>query len=149
MMPTGDPFDLQRFVTAQAAHFDTAVAELGQGRKQSHWMWFIFPQLRGLGQSPTARHFGIDGLAEARAYLDHPLLGPRLQAATVAALAIEGSSLSEIFGFPDDMKFRSSMTLFAVASGGSRSLFHTALERYCNGRSDEATLSLLQRNPDE
>src|SRR4051812_12574295 len=113
-MPDADHFDLERFVTAQASAFATALDELKAGRKRSHWMWFIFPQLRGLGHSPMAQFYGISSLAEARAYLAHPRLGPRLILCTETVLAVEGRSVHAIFGSPDDMKFRSSMILFAL-----------------------------------
>jgi uncharacterized protein (DUF1810 family) len=143
-MPADDPFDLNRFVTAQATLHETALGELRAGRKRSHWMWFIFPQLRGLGHSATAQFYGLASLDEARAYLVHPVLGPRLRLATQAVLAIEGASLNAIFGSPDDMKFRSSMTLFARAAGDAERLFPQAIERYCEGRMDERTLALLE-----
>ena len=144
-METEDPYNLQRFVTAQDAGgtYDRAVAELRGGRKTSHWMWFVFPQLRGLGVSPTAQFYGLASLAEARAYLAHPLLGERLRRCAEAALAVEGRSLAAIFGSPDDMKFRSSMTVFARAAGDEAALFHQALDRYADGRTDERTLALL------
>jgi uncharacterized protein (DUF1810 family) len=142
-MQHGDTFDLQRFVTAQAPVFDTALAELRAGQKRSHWMWFVFPQLRDLGQSVRARFYGIPSLGEARAYLAHPLLGPRLDLCTRAVLAIEGRSLHAVFGSPDDMKFRSSMTLFALAATGGDNAFREALDRYCEGRMDERTLALI------
>lgn len=139
-----DTFDLDRFVSAQAAVFTDALAELRAGRKRSHWMWFVFPQLRGLGISPTAEHFGISGLAEARAYLAHPLLGERLLCCTQAVLAVEGRSLHEIFGSPDDLKFASSMTLFSVAAPDAPNLFHQAIERCCDGQVDARSVALLQ-----
>lgn len=142
-MPDGDPFDLQRFVTAQDPVFATVLAELRDGRKRSHWMWFIFPQLRELGRSSTARFYGIAAIDEARAYLAHPILGPRLVQATEAVLSVQGRTLHEIFGSPDDLKFRSSMTLFANAAAEAGNLYRRALDRYCNGRLDEATLRLL------
>jgi uncharacterized protein (DUF1810 family) len=142
-MASADPFRLERFVDAQAQTFDTALAELAAGRKRSHWMWFIFPQLRGLGQSETARFYGLVSLAEARAYLAHPVLGERLERCTRAVLAARGDSLHAIFGSPDDLKFRSSMTLFAAAAGDGQSVFHAALDRWCGGRPDERTLALL------
>jgi uncharacterized protein (DUF1810 family) len=144
-MPETDPFDLARFVAAQAPVFDAVLAELRAGRKRSHWMWFVFPQLRGLGHSATAQFYGIGSLAEARAYLAHPVLGPRLACSTEALLAIEGRALREILGAPDDLKFCSCMTLFARAEGGSASLFRQALDRYCAGRMDERTLALLDQ----
>ncbi len=143
---TDDPYELERFVTAQAPVFDAAVAELRAGRKRTHWMWFVFPQLRGLGRSSTARFYGIASLDEARAYLAHAVLGPRLDLATSAVLSTRGRSVSEIFGTPDDLKFHSSMTLFALAGGKAENPFSEALERWWQGRMDEATLSLLDRD---
>ncbi|HEY5795425.1 MAG TPA: DUF1810 domain-containing protein [Bosea sp. (in: a-proteobacteria)] len=139
-----DPFDLERFVSAQGDVFVEALAELRAGRKRGHWMWFVFPQLRGLGISPTSQHFGLSGLGEARAYLAHPLLGERLQRCTDAVLAVEGRSLREIFGSPDDMKFASSMTLFSIAATARPSLFDQAIERCCGGQQDARTIALLQ-----
>ena len=136
-----DPFDLQRFVGAQADLFDQAVAELAAGRKRTHWMWFVFPQLKGLGRSPTAQHFGIADLAEAKAYLAHPVLGPRLARAAEAALQAPAASLHALFGSPDDLKFVSSMTLFARAAGGG--VYRQALARWTDGREDAETLRLL------
>ncbi len=135
-------FDLDRFVQAQDPVIDTALRELQAGLKQTHWMWFVFPQLRGLGHSPMARHYGIENLDEARAYLGHAILGPRLKQCVEAVLGVSGRSLHEIFGSPDDIKFCSSMTLFDLASGGEK-LFQLALERYCGGQRDPATLELL------
>ena len=111
-----DSFDLERFVDAQETVFQTVLEELKAGRKRTHWMWFIFPQLSKLGRSSTAKFYGIDSLEEARAYLGHPLLGPRLILCTRTVLESQGRSFSEIFGSPDDLKFRSSMTLFEAAS---------------------------------
>ncbi|WP_454020030.1 DUF1810 domain-containing protein [Azospirillum sp. Marseille-Q6669] len=142
-MQLDDPFNLQRFVTAQEPVFTTVLDELQDGRKRSHWMWFIFPQLRGLGRSATAEFYGIASLDEARAYLEHPTLGPRLEAATRAVLAIRGRSLHEIFGSPDDMKFHSCMTLFALAAKESVPLYHEALALCFDGRMDKATLTAL------
>jgi uncharacterized protein (DUF1810 family) len=139
-----DPFDLQRFVDAQAGVIDHAMAELKAGRKQSHWMWFVFPQLKGLGRSPTALHYGIASLEEARAYLAHPVLGPRLEAAAQAALGADAPSLHALFGAPDDLKFVSSMTLFARAAGADGGVFRQALDRWAGGREDPATLALLE-----
>lgn len=138
-----DPFDLERFVTAQAGDWESARAELRAGRKTTHWIWYIFPQMRGLGRSPTAKRFSISSLDEAKAYLAHPFLGPRLIEATKLTLAIEGRALHEIFGSPDDMKFRSSMTLFAEAGEGG--IFAEAIDRLCGGERDDATLKLLGR----
>lgn len=142
-MPEADPFDLERFVTAQAPIFDAVLAELKAGRKRSHWMWFVFPQLRGLGSSSMASIYGIGSLGEARAYLAHLVLGPRLVLCTESVLAVENRSLHAIFGSPDDMKFCSSMTLFSHAAGEGQNLFRKALDRYCDGHMDERTLTLL------
>jgi uncharacterized protein (DUF1810 family) len=138
------PFNLERFVTAQAPVFAAALDELKAGRKRSHWMWFVFPQLRGLGSSPMAQFYGIGSLAEARAYLAHPVLRPRLHLCIEAVLATKGKSLHEIFGSPDDMKFRSSITLFALASDDNGSIFRRALDAHCAGRMDERTVDLLK-----
>lgn len=139
-----DPFRLERFVKAQDALYGQVVDELLAGRKRSHWMWFIFPQLRGLGVSATSRFFGITSLDEAAAYLRHPLLGARLLETTELVLRHDGSSLRTIFGSPDDAKFRSSMTLFDRAGAPSTGLpFRRALEQFCEGRDDAATLGLL------
>ena len=137
-------FDLQRFVTAQAPTIETALTELRAGRKQSHWMWFIFPQLRGLGRSPTARYYGIASLDEARAYLAHPVLGPRLELATRAVLSSKDLSIQQIFGSPDDLKFHSSMSLFNLASSAASNSFCESLDRWFDGKSDEASLKLLR-----
>lgn len=138
-----DPFDLERFISAQTDKFAVALQELRAGLKQSHWMWFVFPQLRGLGVSPMAHRFGITGLEEARAYLAHPVLAPRLELTTAAVLDVVGRSLGEIFGSPDDMKFRSSMTLFEQAAGEGNPQFRAALDRFCGGRKDDRTVALL------
>jgi uncharacterized protein (DUF1810 family) len=140
-----DPFDLQRFVDAQAGVIDRALEELRAGRKQSHWMWFVFPQLKGLGRSPTALFYGLASLDEARAYLAHPLLGPRLAAVAQAALGAPAASLHALFGSPDDLKFVSSMTLFEKAAGGDGGIYAAALDRWTNGRRDSQTLALLGR----
>ncbi|MBB3265114.1 uncharacterized protein (DUF1810 family) [Azospirillum sp. OGB3] len=145
-MQRKDPFDLQRFVNAQDPVFATVLEELQGGRKRSHWMWFVFPQLRGLGRSTTAEFYGIASLEEARAYLAHPSLGPRLEKATRAVLAIQGQTLPAIFGSPDDMKFHSSMTLFALAAEEAATPYREALARHTEGRMDRATLELLERH---
>jgi uncharacterized protein (DUF1810 family) len=137
-----DPYDLQRFVDAQNPVYDQVCAELRRGRKGSHWMWFVFPQLEGLGRSAMARRFGIGSREEARAYLQHPVLGPRLRECTRLVLEVEGRTIAEILGCPDDMKFRSAMTLFARATADNRS-FLDALTRYFSGQPDPATLALL------
>jgi len=143
-MPVNDPFDLERFVKAQGSIFETALSELKAGRKRSHWMWFVFPQLRGLGSSSNATFYGIGSLAEARAYLAHRLLGARLVLCTETVLASGERSLHAIFGSPDDIKFCSSMTLFALASLQGENAFVQALGRYCGGRMDERTVALLE-----
>ena len=135
--------NLGRFVEAQAPVHDRALAELKAGRKQSHWMWFVFPQIAGLGRSPMAQHYAIQNLAEARAFLAHPLLGARLRECTQAVLDVEGKTAHEIFGSPDDLKFRSSMTLFAHAAPDEE-LFRTALDKYFDGEEDALTVDKLQ-----
>lgn len=142
-MNAADPYDLKRFAAAQEPVFAAALAELRSGRKRTHWMWFVFPQLRGLGRSATATFYGIGSLDEARAYLAHKLLGPRLERCTNAVLAVEGRSPHEIFGSPDDMKFHSSMTLFAIACGEPASPYRAALDRWWHGAADPQTLRLL------
>jgi uncharacterized protein (DUF1810 family) len=137
-----DPFDLERFASAQDSVYDSVRAELRNGRKSSHWMWFIFPQLLGLGSSAMAEKFGIASRAEAQAYLDHPVLGPRLRECTALINQIEGRSVEQIFGYPDDLKFRSSMTLFASVASGDR-VFSDALEKYFAGELDSQTLRML------
>jgi uncharacterized protein (DUF1810 family) len=141
----GDPYDLARFLEAQHSCYARVLEELGAGQKTSHWMWFIFPQLRGLGVSPTARRFGLAGLAEARAYLAHPLLGARLRECVRAVLAVEGRTAHEIFGSPDDLKLRSCLTLFAAAAAqaADEALLRAALERYYGGEPDPRTVQLL------
>jgi uncharacterized protein (DUF1810 family) len=142
---TGDPFDLQRFVTAQAPVFDAVLQELQAGRKRTHWMWFVFPQLRQLGYSTTARFYGIGSLDEARAYYAHTVLGSRLVLCTRTVVASTARSLHDIFGSPDDLKLRSSMTLFEAASSGADKVFAQALEQWCAGERDARTLELIGR----
>jgi uncharacterized protein (DUF1810 family) len=137
-----DSFDLQRFVDAQDRVYDSVLAELRDGAKRSHWIWFVFPQLRGLGRSGTAQHYGISSLDEARAYLGHPVLGPRLRECTAQVAAIDGRSVDEIFGWPDNLKVRSSMTLFAHATDDD-SDFRGVLDKFYGGEEDPATLELL------
>jgi uncharacterized protein (DUF1810 family) len=134
--------DLERFVRAQAGIYDRVLDELRAGEKRSHWMWFIFPQVKGLGMSEMSVRFAIYSLDEAKAYLAHPVLGPRLQECVEAVLAVQGRGADRIFGYPDDMKFRSSMTLFARASEAG-SVFERALAQYFDGNEDEATLRQL------
>ena len=142
-MPNPDPFALERFVAVQAGVIDRVLGELRAGRKQSHWMWFIFPQVAGLGRSPTAVHYAISSLDEARAYLAHPILGERLRECTRLVLDVKGKSAHDIFGSPDDLKFHSSMTLFAAAAPGEQ-IFSQALEKYFAGRGDDVTLDRLR-----
>jgi uncharacterized protein (DUF1810 family) len=134
-----DPFDLQRFVSAQAANFGDALAELKAGRKRTHWMWYVFPQIAGLGTSAMAQRYAIGSTEEAQAYLAHPVLGPRLRQATEAILAVPQGTARDILGEPDDVKLRSSMTLFACVSPRG-SVFQRTLDRYFSGEPDPATL---------
>jgi uncharacterized protein (DUF1810 family) len=140
-----DPFDLARFVEAQRDTYDGALAELAAGRKRSHWMWFIFPQLAGLGISAMSQRYAIASLAEAIAYLEHPLLGVRLLTCADAVLRVEGRSASEVFGSPDDRKLRSSATLFSAALSQRDSVFDQLLGKYFAGEPDSRTLDLLRR----
>ncbi|MEH3087202.1 MAG: DUF1810 domain-containing protein [Xylophilus ampelinus] len=136
------PPGLERFVEAQARAYGAARAEIAAGDKRSHWMWFVFPQLVQLGRSATARHFGLSGADEARAYLRHPVLGPRLRECCTLLLAVRGRSLQRIFGSPDDLKLRSCMTLFEAAAP-EEPLFAAVLDRYCGGVRDPLTLAAL------
>jgi len=138
-----DPYDLARFVAAQERDYSGALAELKSGRKQSHWMWYIFPQFDGLGLSAMSKRYAIKSIDEARAYLDHPVLGPRLLSCIDALLAIEGRSAHDIFGSPDDLKLRSSATLFAhVSPPGSD--FERLLQKYFDGVHDDRTRHLVR-----
>jgi uncharacterized protein (DUF1810 family) len=139
-----DPYDLDRFVDAQAGDYERALREIHAGRKRSHWMWYVFPQYRGLGASATSRHYAIRDLAEARAYLTHPTLGPRLVQCFEALLALQGRSATQIFGSPDDLKLRSCATLFERADP-AQPVFGRVLDRYYGGERDPATLALLDR----
>jgi uncharacterized protein (DUF1810 family) len=139
-----DPYHLQRFVDAQASCFAQVLSELAAGRKRSHWMWFIFPQIHGLGSSGMAQRFAISGLEEAREYLSHPILGPRLRECTALVNAVQGRSVDDIFGYPDDLKFHSSITLFAAAAPHDLvQVFTGALEKYFAGARDQGTLDRL------
>ena len=143
MSTAPDPFNLARFVSAQEKVYPTVLAELRNGEKRTHWMWYIFPQLAGLGHSPTAQHYAIQSRAEAKHYLAHPIRGPRLLEGTAAVLAITGRSAWEIFGSPDDLKLKSCMTLFAaVADPGSS--FTQVLDLYFQGEADQQTLRVLR-----
>jgi uncharacterized protein (DUF1810 family) len=135
---TIDQYDLERFVQAQAADYDRALSELRAGEKRSHWMWYIFPQLEGLGHSPMSQRYSIKSVAEARAYLDHPVLGPRLRESAAVVRDTEGRSALEIFGSPDDLKLRSCATLFASVS--DEPVFEQLLEKYFDGQHDDKTL---------
>lgn len=137
-----DPYNLRRFVDAQQAVYETVCRELRQGRKESHWMWFIFPQIKGLGHSEMARKFAISSRDEAKAYLAHPVLGPRLRECSRIVADLEGKSVEDIFGYPDDMKFRSSMTLFAQTAKDNE-IFRRCLEKYFQGEPDCLTLAAL------
>jgi uncharacterized protein (DUF1810 family) len=137
-----DPFGLSRFMSAQKGVYETVLAELSSGRKRTHWMWFIFPQIDGLGYSTTSKYYAIKSIEEARQYLNHPVLGTRLTECAEAVLAIGGRSVSEIFGDPDDMKVKSSMTLFAQAAG-PHSVFARVLDQYFHGDQDLRTLHLV------
>ncbi len=138
-----DPFNLRRFVSAQDPIIAEVRSELERGRKTGHWMWFVFPQLEGLGQSPTARFYGITSLDEAKAYLAHPTLGPRLLECTAIVNALHGLSIGQILGNPDDLKFKSCLTLFAHATAENR-VFLAALRKYFDGAFDGLTLARLK-----
>jgi uncharacterized protein (DUF1810 family) len=140
-----DVYDLDRFISAQEGIYESVLAELQNGEKRSHWMWFIFPQIDGLGFSATTKYYSIKNKEEARHYLNHPVLGPRLLQCTELLLAIEGKSVREIFDFPDDKKLNSSMTLFATVSDPD-SVFAHVLEKYFDGKRDERTTSLLDNS---
>jgi uncharacterized protein (DUF1810 family) len=140
---TRDPYNFQRFLDAQRSMYHEVLAELRAGQKQSHWMWFIFPQIKGLGRSPTAVKFAINSRTEAQAYGEHPILGARLRECTQLVNAIENRPASQIFGYPDDLKFHSSMTLFAAAAP-EPAVFHRALVKYFAGEPDTQTLAALK-----
>jgi len=141
-----DIYNLQRFINAQESTFDVVQAELAAGQKHTHWMWFIFPQIKGLGSSTTAQRFVIANLDEGAAYLEHPVLGRRLEKCTALVNAVENGSVQDIFGYPDDLKFHSSMTLFAQVAEEfhfEAPVFREALAKFFTGRSDENTLSRI------
>jgi uncharacterized protein (DUF1810 family) len=142
MAASNDPYDLDRFVRAQAPDYDRALSELRDGRKRSHWMWYIFPQIEGLGRSPMSVRYSIKSPAEARAYLDHPVLGPRLRECAAVVRDIVGRSALEIFGSPDDLKLRSCATLFAAVSNDG--VFEQLLRKYFDGEHDKETLRRLE-----
>jgi uncharacterized protein (DUF1810 family) len=139
---TADTYNLQRFLDAQRSVYEQAERELRAGRKQSHWIWFIFPQIKGLGHSAMTQRYAISSLAEAKAYLDHPVLGPRLRACTQLVTNINGLSIEEIFGYPDYRKFQSSMTLFANATDDNQ-VFEDALQKYFRAEHDLQTIESL------
>jgi uncharacterized protein (DUF1810 family) len=138
-----DRYNLERFVRAQDAIYPQVLAELRAGRKQTHWIWFIFPQLKGLGSSAMADEYGIGSRAESEAYIAHPILGPRLRECTQLVNAVQGRSIEQIFGYPDNLKFRSSMTLFALVAGEDN-LFQSALDNYYKGEMDQWTVERLK-----
>jgi uncharacterized protein (DUF1810 family) len=140
-----DPFDLERFVRAQANDYARALAEIKAGRKRSHWMWYVFPQFAGLGVSATSQQYAIKSLDEARAYLAHQRLGPRLRECADGVLGVSGRTAQDIFGRPDDMKLKSSATLFSLISSGG-SIFHQIIDRYFDGIRDETTIELIRRS---
>jgi uncharacterized protein (DUF1810 family) len=142
MPGSDDPYDLGRFVKAQEGDYDQALSEITSGRKRSHWMWYIFPQIDGLAFSSTSKHYAIKSLDEARAYLEHPVLGPRLREIAEAVVGVEGRTAREIFGSPDDLKLRSCATLFACVSPAG-SVFERLLAKYYRGQRDDRTLQLL------
>ena len=143
MTVSSDPFNLQRFVDAQATAYRQVCEELRAGRKRSHWIWFIFPQIRGLGHSEMAQHYGVSSREEAEAYLAHPVLGARLRECTRLVVEVEGRSVDQIFGDPDNLKFRSSMSLFASAAP-DEPVFRQALQKYFGGQLDPNTVALLK-----
>ena len=142
MEPSSDPFDLDRFVRAQATDYDRALSELRDGKKRSHWMWYVFPQIEGLGHSPVSIRYSIKSAAEARAYLDHPVLGGHLRECAAVVRDMAGRSALEIFGSPDDLKLRSCATLFAIVSDDG--IFEQLLQKYFNGQNDEETVRRLE-----
>ena len=144
---TNDPYDLNRFVQAQQHDYAQALAEIRSGRKRSHWIWYIFPQFEGLGQSSMSRRYSIKSVAEAEAYLRHPLLGPRLIECCEGVLGVEGRSAHEIFGYPDDVKLKSCATLFARVSPAG-SVFDRLLDKYFQGARDDKPLRLMGVAPD-
>lgn len=144
MVAVKDPYNLQRFVDTQNHVYADVRLELRGGRKEGHWMWFVFPQVQGLGRTSTSREFAISSRAEAEAYLMHPILGPRLRECASLVNSVEGASIEEIFGHPDYLKFRSSMTLFAQATDDNK-VFLDALKKYFRGEFDPLTLQLLSK----
>jgi uncharacterized protein (DUF1810 family) len=146
-MSGDNPLQLDRFIKTQEKMYDSVLEELRDGQKQSHWMWYIFPQIDGLAHSTTSKYYAIKSIEEAQRYLRHPVLGMRLVECAETVLAIEGRSISQIFGYPDDMKLKSSMTLFAYAAA-PHSVFIRILDKYFNGERDDKTLQLLDKLQD-
>lgn len=144
MINASDNVDLSRFTSAQESIYESALAELRNGRKRTHWMWYVFPQIDGLGRSTASKHYAIKSIEEARQYLNHPVLGKRLLECAKAVFAIEGRSISEVFGYPDNLKLKSSMTLFAYVAD-PYSVFSRILDKYFNGEQDTLTLQLLEK----
>lgn len=142
-----DPFDLNRFVKAQAPVYDLVLGELRAGQKRGYWIWYVFPRISGLGTTPTDTTYSIRSLAEARAYLQHPVLGPRLAQCIQTVNAVRGRSAADIFGYPDELKFRSCLTLFLLAAAGpkEKAPFQAALDKYFDGKPDQITVSKLGR----
>ncbi len=140
-----DPYDLQRFVEAQNRIYGSVVEELKAGRKRSHWIWYIFPQIKGLGMSATSQKYAISSREEARAYSEHPVLGPRLRECTQLVLNVDGRSAEQIFDYPDDLKFRSCMTLFEQCATDT-AIFRDALRKYFGGEPDQQTLDILKQS---
>ena len=134
-------YDLNRFITAQERSYDAALSEIKSGRKRTHWMWYIFPQIEGLGRSSTAQYYAISDLQEAKEYYAHPVLGPRLVEISEALLKLDGDNATTVMGYPDDLKLKSSMTLFAIASGAP--VFSKVLDKYFDGRQDRWTVKIL------
>jgi len=143
-MTLNDPYGLSRFIEPQDADYEQALAEIRSGRKRSHWMWYVFPQFTGLGSSPTSMHYAIKSRDEAEAYLSHPIIGRRLVECAETVLQIRERSAFEVFGSPDDMKLRSSATLFASVSAEG-SVFHRLIDQYFDGRRDDRTIELMGR----
>ncbi len=141
-----DTYELNRFISAQEGVYDRILAELRGGLKRTHWMWYIFPQIDGLGHSPTTRHYAIKSLEEARQYLAHSILGARLVECAESVLAVQGKSASDIFEYPDNMKLQSSMTLFALAAGQA-SVFERVLDKYYQGKREARTLEIMGKLP--
>ena len=138
--------NLNKFLTAQASSYTTALFELKEGRKETHWMWYIFPQIKGLGTSPTSIFYSLESISEAKAFLNHEILGKRLKEITEVLLDLEETDPTKIFGYPDDLKFKSCMTLFSIADGKENNPFHKVIQKFFEGESDEKTVEILNKN---